>query len=157
MVIGLSIPPAIGILRSLKALGHLAAEEANVLSGGRAQIPGGRTVPEIVVNDLGIVLLAALFLLSLLMVIRLFALGALPLALSLLLLLSPALVLGFISCRVHGVIEPAFTGTFLNVRPSLDAHQAQQRRRHPAANDRHSRLLVEPWDVAPGHSVHRRV
>ena len=73
-----------------------------MLSGGRAQIPGGRTVRETVVNGLGIVLLAALFLLSLLMIIRLFALGVLPLELSLLLLLSPALALGFISCRAQG-------------------------------------------------------
>ena len=126
MVIGLSVPPAIGIWRSLKALGHLAADEANVLSRGRTQIPGGRTVQEIVINGLGIALLAALLLLNLPMIIRLFVLGALPLALSLLLLLSPALALGIISFRVHRVLEPAFTGTFTGEPDGSMPHDSEE-------------------------------
>ncbi len=112
MAVGLSIPPAIGIWRSLSEMAHLAAEEASMLVGWRASDSGSHPMRAVVINGMGAALLAAFLLLSLPMIIRLFALGSVPLSLSLFLLLVPALAMGIISFRVHRILEPAFTGTF---------------------------------------------
>ena len=58
-------------------------------------------------NGLATVLLALLVVLSLPLVVRLFALGSLSAPLSILLLVAPALAMGIISFRVHRVLEPA--------------------------------------------------
>ena len=55
------------------------------------------------------VLLALLFLLTLPLVIRLFTLDTLSIPLSLLLLLSPALIVGLFSFRIQWILEQAIT------------------------------------------------
>ena len=112
-VIGLSTPPAIGIWRSLRTLARLATRDPGAPDDGQSSDPVWRTLRSMVQNGLATVLLALLLLLSLPLIIRLFQLGTLSAPLSLFLLLAPALAMGIISFRVHRVLEPAFSGTFI--------------------------------------------
>ena len=72
-----------------------------------------RTVQSMIEYGLATVLLSLLFLLSLPFVVRLFTLGSLSTPLSLLLLIAPALMVGIFSFRIHRILEPAFSDTFI--------------------------------------------
>ena len=112
-VIGLSTPPAIGIWRSLKTLARLATRDPGAPDDGQSIDPVWRTMRSMVQNGLATVLLALLLLLSLPLIIRLFQLGTLFAPLSLVLLIAPALAMGIISFRVHRVLQPVFSDTFI--------------------------------------------
>ena len=112
-VIGLSTPPAVGIWRSLKTLARLATRDPGAPDDGQSIDPVWRTLRSMVQNGLATVLLALLLLLSLPLIIRLFQLGSLFAPLSLVLLIAPALAMGIISFRVHRVLQPAFSDTFI--------------------------------------------
>ncbi len=124
-VVGLSTPPMINMWRSLRVLARLATGYTEATSDTD---PLWRTLRAMVQNGLATVLLLALFILTLPLVIRLFALGSLSTPLSLLLLLAPALAMSVISFRVHRILEPAFRDTFIP-QPSLsvpDDHEADE-------------------------------
>ncbi len=125
-VIGLSTPPAIGLWRSLKTLARLATRDPGAPDDGQSSDPVWRTLRSMVQNGLATVLLTLLLLLSLPLIIRLFQLGTLSAPLSLLLLIAPALAMGIISFRVHRVLEPAFSDTFIaeDVAPELHAESS---------------------------------
>ena len=113
-VVGLSAPSAINIWRSLRTLARLATGETDVRDDINRRDPIWQTLRSMVQNGLATALLALLLILSLPLIIRLFALGSLSAPLSILLLLAPALAMGIISFRVHRVLEPAFHDTFLS-------------------------------------------
>ncbi len=127
-VIGLSTPPAIGIWRSLKTLARLATRDPGAPDEGQGIDPVWRTMRSMVQNGLATVLLALLLLLSLPLIIRLFQLGSLFAPLSLLLLIAPALAMGIISFRVHRVLQPAFSDTFIaeDGAPELHAESSPE-------------------------------
>ena len=127
-VIGLSTPPAIGIWRSLKTLARLATRDPGAPDDGQSSDPVWRTMRSMVQNGLATVLLALLLLLSLPLIIRLFQLGSLFAPLSLVLLIAPALAMGIISFRVHRVLEPAFSDTFIaeDGAPELHAESSPE-------------------------------
>ena len=111
-VVGLSTPSAISIWHSLRTLARLATGENDTGSRPGSGDPIWGTLRTMVQNGLATVLLALLVVLSLPLVVRLFALGSLSAPLSILLLVAPALAMGIISFRVHRVLEPAFHDTF---------------------------------------------
>ena len=113
VVIGLSAPSAIRIWRSLGTLAHLATNTPIDWSAGSGRLVRSRTVQSMIEYGLATVLLSLLFLLSLPFVVRLFTLGSLSTPLSLLLLIAPALMVGIFSFRIHRILEPAFSDTFI--------------------------------------------
>ena len=112
VVVGLSIPSVVGIWRSMKTLALLATTGANLPDVGPRGLRLRLMLRTMVQNGLATVFLALLFVLFLPLIVSLIALGNLSTPLSLLLLLAPALAMGIISFRVHGVLEPAFHETF---------------------------------------------
>ena len=111
IVTGLSAPPAIGIWRSLGTLARLATDTPDAQDSEANE--RWRTLRTMVEYGLATVLISLLFLLTLPITVRLFTLGVLSVPLSLLLLILPALAVGIFSFRVHRVLEPAFTSTFV--------------------------------------------
>ena len=113
VVVGLSIPSVIGIWRSMKTLAVLATAGASLPDVGPRGLRIRLMLQSMVQNGLATVFLALLFILFLPLTVSLVALGNLSTPLSLLLLLVPALAVGIISFRIHGVLEPAFRETFM--------------------------------------------
>ena len=121
-VVGLSTPSVIGIWRSLRTLAYLVTGNHPASEGRAGVLPGWSAVQTMVEYGLATALLALLSLLMLPLIIRLLALGGLSITLSLILLLFPALAMGFISFRVHRVLEPAFRDTFLSTASGPVSH-----------------------------------
>ena len=121
VVIGLSAPSAIRIWRSLGTLAQLATITPTAWSAGPGRLVRSRTLQSMIEYGLATVLLSLLFLLSLPFVVRLFTLGSLSTPLSLLLLIAPALMVGIFSFRIHRVLEPAFSDTFIPEAEVTDA------------------------------------
>ena len=113
IVTGLSVPPSIGIWRSLGTLARLATNTPDARGSDPAAQERWRTLRTMVEYGLATVLISLLFLLTLPITVRLFTLGVLSVPLSVLLLILPALAVGIFSFRVHRVLEPAFTSTFI--------------------------------------------
>ena len=113
VVAGLSIPSVIGIWRSMKTLALLATSGPGLPDVGPQGLRIRMMLRTMVQNGLATIFLALLLILFLPLIIRLIALGSLSTPLSLLLLLAPALAVGIISFRIHGVLEPAFNETFM--------------------------------------------
>ena len=113
VMIGLSAPSAIRIWRSLGTLALLATNTPIAWPAGSGRLVRSRTVQSMIEYGLATVLLSLLFLLSLPFVVRLFTLGSLSTPLSLLLLIAPALMVGIFSFRIHRILEPAFSDTFI--------------------------------------------
>ncbi len=113
VVTGLSVPPAIRIWRSLGTLAQLATNTSQAPVADSEEPERWRTLRTMVEYGLATVLISLLFLLTLPITVRLFTLGVLSVPLSLLLLILPALAVGIFSFRVHRVLEPAFTSTFI--------------------------------------------
>ena len=112
VVVGLSIPSVVGIWRSMKTLALLATTGARIPDVGPRGLRIRLILRTMVLNGLATVFLALLFILFLPLIVSLIALGSLSTPLSVLLLIAPALAVGIISFRVHGVLEPAFRETF---------------------------------------------
>ena len=112
VVMGLSIPSIVGIWRSMKTLALITTTGTNLPDVGPRGLRIRLMLRTMVQNGLAAVFLALLFVLFLPLILSLIALGNLSTPLSLLLLLAPALAMGIISFRVHGVLEPAFRETF---------------------------------------------
>ncbi len=104
IVIGLSLPSAVVIWRSLGTIALLSTDDEDGEGGDRS-----RTFKTMVEYGMATVLLSLLFLLTLPLIIRLFTLDTLSIPLSLLLLLSPALLVGLFSFRIQWVLEQAIT------------------------------------------------
>ena len=109
VVIGLSIPSAVVIWRSLGTISLLASSDPKSAESGGGSGEQSRTFRTMVEYGMATVLLALLFLLTLPLVIRLFTLDTLSIPLSLLLLLSPALIVGLFSFRIQWILEQAIT------------------------------------------------
>ena len=127
VVIGLSAPSAIRIWRSLGTLAHLATITPIAWSAGSGRLVRSRTLQSMIEYGLATVLLSLLFLLSLPFVVRLFTLGSLSTPLSLLLLIAPALMVGIFSFRLHRILEPAFSDTFIPEAEVTDAEAPEIR------------------------------
>ena len=109
VVTGLGMPSAIVIWRSLGALALLTARGSNGEETPQENPERWRTFRTMVEYGIATVLLALLFLLSLPIVIRLFTLDSLSIPLSLILLVSPAVIVGIFSFRIQWVLEQAIT------------------------------------------------
>ena len=116
-VVGLAAPSAISIWRALRTLARLATGESGSRDGADTNDPLWHTLRSMVQDGLATALLALLLILSLPLIVRLFALGSLSTPFSIILLLAPALAMGIISFHVHRVLEPAFHDTFLSQSP----------------------------------------
>ena len=111
VVTGLSIPSAIVIWRSLGTLALLTTNGSDDLHREPGARERWRTLRTMVEYGLATVLLALLLLLTLPLIIRLFTLNTLSIPLSLLMLLSPALVVGIFSFRIQRILEQAISDT----------------------------------------------
>lgn len=109
IVAGLSIPSAVVIWRSLGTLAFLATNNSGEESPAPQSAERWYTFRTMVEYGLATVLLALLFLITLPLVIRLFALDSLSISLSLILLLSPAVIVGLFSFRIQWILEQAIT------------------------------------------------
>jgi len=109
VVIGLSIPSALVIWRSLGTISLLAAEGSSERGDTAEAHERSRTFRTMVEYGLATVLMSVLFLLALPLVIRLLTLDTLSIPLSLVLLISPALLVGLFSFRIQWILEDAIT------------------------------------------------
>ena len=109
VVIGLSIPSAVVIWRSLGTIALLAADSSGDMESPSEDPNRSRTFRTMVEYGLATVLLSVLFLLALPLVIRLITLDTLSITFSLVLLISPALLVGLFSFRIQWVLEEAIT------------------------------------------------
>lgn len=155
VVMGLSVPSAIAIWRSLGALAHLATSAPNAQRADPEGPERWYTLRTMVEYGLATVLLALLFLLSLPLIVRLFTLGTLSIPLSLLLLISPAVAVGIFSFRVHRVLEPAFSDTFTGESGgSPDNPLMSYTVERMAEHDELSRLLNDDADQEDAANSH---
>ena len=134
VVVGLSTPAVIGIWRSLRTLAHLAAGQPHLPDTHIRGIPSWAALQAMVEYGLATALMALLFLLMLPLFIRLLALGGLSVSVSLVLLIASAVAVGFISFRVHRVLEPAFRDTFLSTPTGPVPHHAEDAEGSPLAD-----------------------
>ncbi len=109
IVIGLSIPSAVVIWRSLGTISLLAAQGPDETESAEETYQRSRTFRTMVEYGLATVLMSVLFLLALPLVIRLITLDTLSIPLSLVLLISPALLVGLFSFRIQWILEDAIT------------------------------------------------
>ena len=109
IVIGLSIPSAVVIWRSLGTISLLAAQGSDETEAVAEAHQRSRTFRTMVEYGLATVLMSVLFLLALPLVIRLITLDTLSIPLSLVLLISPALLVGLFSFRIQWILEDAIT------------------------------------------------
>ena len=109
IVVGLSIPSAVVIWRSLGTISLLAAQGPDDTEAAEETYQRSRTFRTMVEYGLATVLMSVLFLLSLPLVIRLITLDTLSIPLSLILLISPALLVGLFSFRIQWILEDAIT------------------------------------------------
>ena len=119
---GLSIPSAIAIWRSLHSLAGVATSSSKPIDHqpqGQQRRVALRTMVE---YGLAMVFIALLFLLILPLTSELFALSSSSVPVSLLLLLSPALAVGFFSFRLHRVLERAVSQTFTSGEEGTGPH-----------------------------------
>lgn len=149
VVMGLSAPSAIRIWRSLGTLAHLATITPIAWSAGSGRLVRSRTLQSMIEYGLATVLLSLLFLLSLPFVVRLFTLGSLSTPLSLLLLIAPALMVGIFSFRIHRILEPAFSDTFI---PEAEVTGADAPEIKPVDTEQ---PLVNPLSSAIGRMLSR--
>ena len=112
-VMGLSTPSVIAIWRALERLSHLSTIFPETEGYDESGLRIRYALRLMVRNGLAAVFLVLLFLLSLPLIIRMLALGSLTTPLSVLLLVAPMIAVGIFSFRVHRVLEPAFTETFV--------------------------------------------
>ena len=113
MVIGLSVPSAVRIWNSLNVLAQLTTSTPESWPAGSRWIMRRRVLRTMVEYGLASVLMVLLFLVTLPLVIRLFSLGSPSIPVSLILLILPALAVGIFSFRIHRVLEPAVSETFM--------------------------------------------
>ncbi len=109
VVIGLSTPSAVVIWRSLGTISLLAAQSSSETGEEAEAHKRSRTFRTMVEYGLATVLMSVLFLLALPLVIRLITLDTLSIPLSLVLLISPALLVGLFSFRIQWILEDAIT------------------------------------------------
>jgi len=114
VVIGLSIPSAVRIWRSLNDLALLAISTPGYWPVGAEWIARQRVLRTLVEYGLALVLVVLLFLVILPLVIRLLTLGSSSILVSLILLMIPALAVGIFSFRIHRMLELAVRDTFMN-------------------------------------------
>ncbi len=157
---GLSIPSAIAIWRSLHSLAGVATSSSEPLDHqpqGQQRRVALRTMVE---YGLAMVFIALLFLLILPLTSELFALSSSSVPVSLLLLLSPALAVGFFSFRLHRVLERAVSQTFTSGEEGTGPHtqdtaqRAQSRdlqadAHAPSLQPAENTLLPEDSPLAP--------
>ncbi len=113
VIMGLSTPSVISIWHSLRTLAFLATSGLSPAQISTDDHTVMHTLSSMVRNGLSVVFLVLLFLLSLPLIGRMVVLGGLTTPLSLVLLVAPMLGMGIISFRVHRVLEPAFSDTFI--------------------------------------------
>ena len=109
VIIGLCIPSAVVTWRSLGTIALISFNDPAGVDARAGRYKRSRTFRTMVEYGLATVLLGLLFLLTLPLVIRLLTLDVLSIPLSLLLLLSPAVVVGIFSFRIQWVLEEAIT------------------------------------------------
>ena len=109
IVIGLSIPSAVVIWRSLGTISLLASQGPDETEDTAEAQQRSRTFRTMVEYGLATVLMSVLFLLALPLFIRLITLDTLSIPLSLVLLISPALLVGLFSFRIQWILEDAIT------------------------------------------------
>ena len=109
VIIGLSIPSAVVIWRSLGTISLLASQGSDDTEAAAEAHQRSRTFRTMVEYGLATVLMSVLFLLALPLVIRLITLDTLSIPLSLVLLISPALLVGLFSFRIQWILEDAIT------------------------------------------------
>ena len=112
LVIGLSMPSALSIWRSLATLAHLSTTGPSVLGYGPDGFRIQFTLQAMVRDGLSAAFLGLLLVLLLPIIIRLLAEGGLSIPLSLALLVGPTAAMVIVGFRLHRVLEPAFQETF---------------------------------------------
>ncbi|MDE2939477.1 MAG: hypothetical protein OXR67_11270 [Chloroflexota bacterium] len=112
LVIGLSMPSALSIWRSLATLAHLSTTGPSVLGYGPDGFRIQFTLQAMVRDGLSAAFLGLLLVLLLPIIIRLLAEGGLSIPLSLALLVGPTVAMIIVGFRMHRVLEPAFQETF---------------------------------------------